>query len=303
MARSPRYPTLPSLLALRYFESVGRHLSIKRAADEVHVTPAAVSQQIVKLEQELGLDLLTRTPHGIALTPHGTRYFDDLQGLFAQIVDATDRLRRHASQTDIVTVSCAHSFAMQWLVPRLPELAQAAPAVDLRISTTNRHASFADEHVDFAVRHGEGRYPGVMSERLLDDPLYPVCSPRIVDAHGPFLTPADLRRATLLHDERRDDWRAWLGAHAVTGVRGDRGPVFVDSNGTIQAAIAAHGVALARKSIVSRELDDGRLVVLFDAPLATDYAYYLVYPERVLGSQRARAFRDWLLEAARPPAP
>jgi LysR family glycine cleavage system transcriptional activator len=106
----------------------------------------------------------------------------------------------------------------------------------------------------------------------------------------------------LLHDERRQEWLKWLATHDIDGVRGDKGPVFVDSNGLIQAVLACHGVALARKSIVSSELADGRLVVLFDVPLAADYAYYLVYPERTLDNRRARAFRDWLMHAVRPQA-
>jgi LysR family transcriptional regulator, glycine cleavage system transcriptional activator len=294
-----KYSALPSLRALRYFVSVGRHRSIKIAAEEIHVTPSAISQQIVKLEEELGVSLLQRSPRGIDITPHGSRYLQELQQVFDLILRATDRLRSNANHTDIVTVSCAHSFAMQWLVPRLSDLAQYAPSVDLRISTTNRYAAFVDDQIDFGLRHGAGRYQGLKSELLLDDPLYPVCSPRLIERLGPFTSFQDLARTTLLHDERHKEWLAWIKHHQVDGVRGDKGAVFIDSNGMLQAAIASHGVALARRSIVASELADGRLTVLFDAPFTPDYAYYLVYPEQTLDNPSARVFREWLMQAVR----
>ncbi|AEA64924.1 MULTISPECIES: transcriptional regulator GcvA [Burkholderia] len=303
MSSPNKYSALPSLRALRYFVSVGRHRSIKTAAEEIHVTPSAISQQIVKLEEELGVSLLQRSPRGIDITPHGIRYLQELQQVFDLILRATDRLRSNANHTDIVTVSCAHSFAMQWLVPRLSELSRVAPGVDLRISTTNRYAAFVDDQIDFAVRHGAGRYQGLKSELLLDDPLYPICNPRLIEQAGPFQSFQDLGRVTLLHDERHKEWLAWLDRYQVGGVRGDRGTMFIDSNGVIHAALACHGVALARKSIIASELADGRLTILFDAPITPEYAYYLVYPEQTLDNPSARVFRQWLMEAVKNPRP
>ncbi|MGG2048700.1 LysR family transcriptional regulator [Burkholderia gladioli] len=257
MSSPNKYSALPSLRALRYFVSVGRHRSIKTAAEEIHVTPSAISQQIVKLEEELGVSLLQRSPRGIDITPHGIRYLQELQQVFDLILRATDRLRSNANHTDIVTVSCAHSFAMQWLVPRLSELARVAPGVDLRISTTNRYAAFVDDQIDFAVRHGAGRYQGLKSELLLDDPLYPICNPRLIEQPGrssPSRTSAASPCCTTSGTRN-----GWPGSTATrwAAVRGDRGTMFIDSNGVIHAALACHGVALARKSIIASELPTG----------------------------------------------
>ncbi|MBR8244706.1 transcriptional regulator GcvA [Burkholderia multivorans] len=290
------HSSLPSLRALRYFVSVGKHRSIKAAAAELHVTASAISQQILKLEDELGVSLLHRSARGIDITPHGMRYMQELNQVFDRILRATDRLRSNANHTEIVTVSCAHSFAMQWLVPRLAQLAIAEPTVDLRISTTNRYAAFAEDQIDFAVRHGTGRYHGLHSELLLDDPLYPVCNPRLIKQIGPFSSFSDLVRTTLLHDERHNEWLAWLEKYRADGIRGNKGAIFTDSNGAIHAAIACHGVALARKSLVRSELDDGRLTILFDAPLTPEYAYYLVYPNETLDNPSAILFRKWIMK-------
>ncbi|MGG2048696.1 LysR family transcriptional regulator [Burkholderia gladioli] len=303
MSSPNKYSALPSLRALRYFVSVGRHRSIKTAAEEIHVTPSAISQQIVKLEEELGVSLLQRSPRGIDITPHGIRYLQELQQVFDLILRATDRLRSNANHTDIVTVSCAHSFAMQWLVPRLSELARVAPGVDLRISTTNRYAAFVDDQIDFAVRHGAGRYQGLKSELLLDDPLYPICNPRLIEQAGPFQSFQDLGRVTLLHDERHKEWLAWLDRYQVGGcARRSRHHVHrLERRDPRGAGLPRRGAGPQ----VDHRLGAGRrrLTILFDAPITPEYAYYLVYPEQTLDNPSARVFRQWLMEAVKNPRP
>jgi LysR family glycine cleavage system transcriptional activator len=188
-------------------------------------------------------------------------------------------------------------FAAQWLVPRLQDFLQSAPEVDVHVSTTARLVDLAAEGVHFAVRHGLGRYAGLQARRLLDDDLQPVCSPLWV-AHRPTAQAADITAAGLLHDGQRDDWQLWARAAGRPQLDTSQGIVFVDSNAAIEAALAGRGVALARRSMVVNELEQGRLLALQVPPLVTPLAYYLVFREPTLAQPAARRFHDWLLAQA-----
>ena len=289
--------SLPPLAALRAFEAAARHMSFSQGAAELRVTTGAVSLQIKALEQALGVSLFERRPRAITLTPQGARYFRAARSAFRLLEDATREVAR-GSRPVTLTVSCTTGFAVQWLVPRLPRFHARWPQVDVRISASQRLVDFAHDGVDFAVRHGLGRYPGLKSERLLDDDLVPVCSPQCVSEEAPLSVPDDLARHTLLHDEYRDDWRLWLEAVGATAVDVESGPVFTDSNGAIQAALLGKGVALARESFVQAELAEGRLVKPFAHRLTVDFAYHLVYPSWSLSRPESRAFRDWIRQEA-----
>jgi LysR family glycine cleavage system transcriptional activator len=288
---------LPPLHALHCFECVSRHLSVKLAAEELHVTPAAVSQQLVKLEAVLGLELFERSTRGMRLSPAGMAYFNGIKGAFRQIEDATKQLRTSALQS-VITLSCTTVFAMQYLLPRLPDFHALYPMLDVRISTTHRLVDFAHDDVDFAVRHGLGNYPGLQAEVLIDDELVPVCSPRLLHPKKRLKSPEELAAYPLLHNENRDDWRLWLEAVGALGVDATRGTIFGDSNTMIEAAAAGHGVALARPALLSRQLQEGRLLMPIRAGLPTNMAYYLVYPRHLVLRPEAQLFRNWLLEQA-----
>ena len=283
---------LPPLSTVRVFEAAARHLSVTRSAQELCVTPGAVSLQLRKLEEFLGCPLFERQPRGLALTPAGAHYHEACQSALATLGRATDRLL--ASDSAVVVISCTSSFAMQWLLPRLPSWQAGQPGFELRISTTNRLVDLSRESVHFAVRHGLGEYPGLQTDRLLDDELVPVCAPRLL---APRKTAGlrDLRSPLLLHDEHRDDWRMWLAAARCEGVNWREGPVFTDSNGAVDAALAAKGFALVRRSLVAAELAVGRLQQLKAPVLKASIAYHLVYRTETLVDPPCRAFRDWLL--------
>lgn len=294
---------LPPLGALRAFEASARHLSMTRAAEELRVTPGAVSLQIKELEATLGVPLFVRRTRSLALTPQGSAYFTAIRPAFRIIREATAEILA-AARTPVLTISCTPTFAAQWLVPRLAQFEALAPGVDVRISATNRIADFVRDGVDMAVRHGPGRYEGLVSERLLDDDLIPVCSPALLERAGGLATPPDLARVTLLHDVGRHDWRLWLKAAGATGADAARGPVFTDSNGAIEAAKAGHGIALVRQPFVERELAEGSLIAPFPHRLASNLAYFLVYPQTALDRPLAATFRTWLLtEAGRLASP
>lgn len=283
---------LPPLLALRFFEATARRLSVKLAAEELCVTPGAVSQQLRKLEEFLGCPLFERLPRGLVLTSAGSDYQASCQEALALIGRATAKLMQ--SQRQAIVVSCTPVFAAQWLVPRLQGFMQVAPQIDVHVSTTNRVVDLNTEDVHFAIRHGLGRYPGLRSETLMEDDYVAVCSPQLVQPRS-TVQPADIQAHQLLHDEGRKDWRLWLDAQGLTDVDSSGGVVFVDSNAAIEAALAGLGFALARRGMVEAQIAAGRLLCVQAQPVHLPMAYYLVYrPETLIDPTMAR-FRDWVM--------
>ena len=199
---------LPSLNALRAFEAAGRHLSFTRAAEELHVTQAAVSHQIKSLEEQLGIRMFRRGPRGLLLTDAGQSYLPDVREAFQRLTFATDRLLEDDAR-GAITVSVLPSFAARWLVPRLTRFRADHPDVEVRVSADDRLADFDRDDVDEAIRYGRGDYPGLKSDRFLSEELFPVCSPDLL-ARLPLDRPEDLGRHTLLHDDMRIDWSVWL---------------------------------------------------------------------------------------------
>ncbi|NVD37513.1 transcriptional regulator GcvA [Ensifer sp. HO-A22] len=288
---------LPSLSSLRAFEATARHLSVTNAARELNVTPGAVSLQVRELEQTLGVTLFERRPRQLFLTEDGSSYFATLRRAFRLMREATEELMAR-KRAPVLTVSCTPTFAAQWLVPRIGVFEQVMPGIDIRISTSNRLTDFRSDGVDIAVRHGLGRYDGLVSERLIDDDPVPVIHPALRQKRA-LDTPADLRDHVLLHDVHRQDWRLWLDAAGAEGVDAARGPIFLNSNGAIDAAKAGDGVALVRLSLVAREIADGVLVAPFPDGVMTGLAYHLVYPPAALDRPPVAAFRAWIVAQAR----
>ncbi len=292
---------LPPLNALRAFEAAARHLSFTKAAEELHVTQAAISHQVKTLEEHLGLKLFRRLHRQLLLTDSGQLYMPPVSKAFRLLQDATHQLLRQDAAGPL-TVSVLPSFAAGWLVPRLGRFRQLWPDIDLRIDPSFELVDFSRADVDVGVRYGRGRYPGLRSDRLMEEDIFPVCSPELV--HGPpgLRVPADLVHHTLLHDDGHGDWRTWLLAAGVDDVDPTRGIVLTDSSMLIQAALAGQGVALARAVLAGDELAAGRLVRPFELNLPTEFAYYVVCPFDTAEQPKIAAFRQWLLaEAERGP--
>lgn len=289
----PRH--LPPLSALRAFEAAARHLSFTRGGRELEVTQAAVSHQIRALEAYLGVKLFRRLSRGLVLTDSGQEYFTRVRDAFERLERATARLRRHETSGRL-TVSVLPSFAARWLVPRLGRFRERHPSVDVHLAPDERLVDFASGAADVAVRYGGGSYRGLESLRLLEEELFPVASPRLFETGVPLGEPSDLRYHTLLHDELPDSWKRWLLAAGVEDVDPTPGPTYSDSSHLVQAAVEGQGVALARSVLAEAELRAGRLVRLFDQPLPSEFAYYLVYPETSAALPKVAAFRAWILE-------
>ena len=291
---------LPPLNALRAFEAAARHLSVKNAADELCVTPGAVSQMLKALEQDLGVALFRRVNRGIFLTDAGQSYLPPVRNAFRQIAEASGRIAV-AAESGILTVSVTPLFAAAWLVPRLKAFQDAHPDVDLRVLTDKGLVDFSRDGADVTVRHGLGRYPGLRSERLFTVGVVPVAAPTLVTQFGVPTAPAELTRWPHVHDADREGWHLWFQAQGIDEIRPPRGPSFDDPGLLLKAVLAGQGVGLLPAPMVALEVAHGRLVKLADVVRLEDFAYYLVYPEVSRERPKVVAFRNWILESAKAP--
>ncbi|MET0877252.1 MAG: transcriptional regulator GcvA [Tardiphaga sp.] len=288
---------LPSLNGLRAFEAAARHLSFTLAAAELNVTQTAISHQIKRLEQELGIALFIRQNRALALTPQARDYLPGVRAAFNDLRLATDRLRRKDNDR-VITVSTLASMAAKWLLPKLSTFQDAHPDIDVRITTSTSMVDFKGGDVDAAIRYGRGRWPGLRADWLTADHLFPVCSPALLQGDRPLRTPADLAHHTLLHSSAGydDDWRLWLTAAGLpTDISKQPGLTFDMIFMTLQAAIDGLGIAVGRTTYVEGDLAKGRLVMPFNIRLPADAGFYLVSPEEASGTPKLIAFRDWLL--------
>ncbi|MDX1432759.1 MAG: transcriptional regulator GcvA [Gammaproteobacteria bacterium] len=295
---------LPPLNALRAFEAAARHLSLSRAAEELHVTPAAVSHQVKGLEEYLGVQLFRRANRALLLTDAGQACLPGLSDGLDRLAEAIDAV--HAlDESGPLTVSVAPSFGAKWLVTRLDRFRQKHPGYDVRLDASMRVVDLLREGVDVAVRYGAGNYPGMRVDRLMDEVAIPVCSPRLLEGEHPLRTPADLCHHTLLHhsnpsqEDRFPDWGMWLKAAGVDSCDLTRGPTFSLASMAVQAAVDGQGVALVGSVLVADDIAAGRLVRPFELSFPVNFAYYIVCPEKTAERPRVVAFREWLLEEAR----
>ncbi len=283
---------LPPLNALRAFEAAARHLSFTKAANELFVTQAAVSHQIKALEEWFGFLLFRRQARALLLTDEAQAYLPAVRDAFDNLDSATARLLR-LDQAGTLNISVSASFAAAWLVPKLGRFADAYPEIDVRISANDLVVDFDQEEVDVAIRYGQGDWSNVIAERFMEEDIFVVCSPKLVEGPHPLRTPMDLEHHTMLHDQMREDWRMWLEAKGLD-IESRRSLGISNSSMVIQAAIDGLGVALGRSVLVADDLATGRLVKPFDDAIHAEFAYYIVYPERNAQRPKVKAFRDWV---------
>jgi LysR family glycine cleavage system transcriptional activator len=288
---------LPPLNAVRAFEASARHLSFTRAADELAVTQAAVSQHVRRLEDWLQVKLFRRHEGRLELTQAGHVYIHPLTQAFDQIADATARIRPGARH-GLLSVTTTPPFATKWLVPRLSRFSAEHPAIDVRLTTSNRLVDFDQDGIDVAVRLGPGDWPGLEAEKLFDEEVFPVCSPALMDGEHPLRAPQDLQFHTLLHDDSLVHWRYWLRLAEVNEVEWTRGPRFSDSANLLDAAVAGQGVALGQRVLAALDLAQGRLVKPFGLVVRNAYGFHVAVKPGGMDRPAVRAFRDWLFAEA-----
>jgi len=286
---------LQPLKALPSFEATARLLSFSKAADELHVTHGAVSRAVRHLEDRLGVQLFVRATRSITLTAVGSAFAGEVRIALDRLAAAAAATAREQS-SGVLSVSTLDSFAAKWLVPRLFRFRRAHDDIDVRLSTSEKLADFVSDGIDIAIRYGQGHYPGVVAELLMQEDLSPVCSPRLLKGRHALRSPSELRYHTLIHDEFHIDWATWLRIVGITDVDPHRGPMFHSSEHAVQAAIQGEGVILGRSALIADDLAAGRLVRPFSVAVPAGLAYYIAYPARALQRRKVKVFRDWLLD-------
>lgn len=296
---------MPSLNALRAIEAVARHLSYQGAAEELGVTPAAVKQLVVKLEEALGRKLVERDGRGLALTEAAEASVDDLGLAMRHLRDAVKKMRMPEG-TQRLIVSAESSLATTWLVPRLEDFRARHPSISVLIDSSQRIVDLTRSDVDVAIRYGVGGDPQLITHRLFDDVVAPACSPSLVDGPEALISMEHLAQASLIHwdmsqlpwatqTRRWFDWNAWAKQSGVEDIDATRGLRFSDYGLAVQAAISGQGFILASKPILQDQFDAGLLVWPFPNSLKlTGIGYDLVMTEGASIRPDVIAFTDWL---------
>ncbi len=290
---------LPPLATLRAFEAAARHLSFKRAADELGVTPTAISHQVRLLEETLGQKLFERRTRRVIMTSAAQTLYTPLRDSFDAIARAVERVSA-IKAASTVTLTATTVFTSKWLAPRVASFRQRFPGINLRLLASEDVIDLRTGAADIAVRYGAGTYPGCSSQLLFQEMFAPVCSP-----HLNVRTPADLEGHALIHsewrqlDESTPTWPRWYAKAGLPYQQSGSDIVFTDETHAIQAAVAGQGIALAGVTLVADELTAGNLRAPL-GPMLAGRGFYLVIPDNHLDDGSVEAVREWLTgEAAR----
>ena len=287
---------LPPLTALRAFEAAARHMSFAKAADELNVTPAALSFQIKSLEEHLGAPVFRRFNRAVELTEAGEALAPGCRDGFSLLAAAWSGTRR-VLDTSGLTVTAGPAFTAKWLAPRLYEFAQAHPEIELRFSASLRRMDFDRDQIDVAIRFGFGPYPGLFSLPLAEEWVTPVMTPALAEQ---FPTPESLQDATLIVDQSIDfiepacDWPAWFTAVGIDPIERP-GPRFSQADHALDAALAGVGVTLGRRALAVKDLMDGRLVAPYKIAIKTGARFSFLCREGAQSKPQIKAFREWII--------
>ncbi|KQZ62117.1 LysR family transcriptional regulator [Rhizobium sp. Root149] len=275
------------------FHAAARCGSISKAADELSVTPSAVTQQIQSLELQLGVTLMNKMGRGVVLTEAGERYFEMIADEIEKIADATNTIRGHSTVTTL-NIRATPTLSNKWLLPRLRSFLDAHPEIELRVDGTNEPTDFNRELVDVEIRHGDGRWPGLFVEGLVEESFIPVSSPQLAPMGS--LACKDVMRYRLIHSVKSQaQWPRWLKEAGVSHDFRWKRVMFDRSHMAIDAASDGIGVALESELMMWRELADGRLICpVVDPPRITLTTQWIVCPRDHLRHKKVRVFLEWL---------
>jgi LysR family glycine cleavage system transcriptional activator len=292
---------LPSLNAARAFECAGRHLSFQQAAEELHVTPSAVSHQVKLLESDLGVQLFDRFTRRVELTPAGRQYLMGLSEALDMIDESTRRVRA-AHDERVLTLAVAPSFATAWLVPHLLDFQERYPDIQVRLASSLRVPDFHGSDVDLALLLGPGDWRGLYSERLTRDDLIVLCAPSVAEE---LHEPDDLARVSFIRIlARPGQWRSWLHANGLDHIDPRARGIVIDSTSLgLEAAVSGLGVVLADRGLASLHVAQGHLVMPFEMEVETERGYHLVCPRSHLQRPAATVFVRWLRDQLALPVP
>ncbi|MCP4431986.1 MAG: transcriptional regulator GcvA [Gammaproteobacteria bacterium] len=291
---------MPPLNSLRAFESAGRHLSFTSAAQELNVTPGAISQQIRVLEEFLNTSLFKRRNRLIVLTDEGQICLPLVSQGFGNLIEAVEAVRKFGSN-DPLTISSAPTFISKWLIPRLDKFKIKHPEIDVRIDASSRLVDFVNEDIDVGIRFSDGDYGDLESIYLFSFELIPVCSPKLVEKKK-LSDLGDIKNHTLLHSQYDEtdpswpDWAMWLATVGVADVDTSHGIYFNQSEMLLEAAIEGQGIGLVGEVLVASDVAAGRLIQPFETKLPVRFCYHLVSSRQKARSAKVAAFREWIVE-------
>lgn len=293
--------SLPPLNALRAFETAARHLSFSKGAEELNVTPGAISQQIKLLEDYLDIRLFIRLNRQIVLTEAGQILLPKLVQAFKTMTEAVESVHSY-DKNEPLTISAPPSFVAKWLIPRLNLFNKIHPEIDVRIDSSTRLVDFEHENIDIGIRFSQQKDPALDSTHLMSLEVIPVCSPELVTQGRGLRKPADLKHQTLLHyevgkDEQSwPDWTMWLATMQIDNIDTSRGISFNQPDMLIQAAIESQGIALVATVFTEKDIQQGRLVRAFDLTMPIRFSYYLVTSLHKARRKKVLAFKKWIMK-------
>lgn len=293
-----KFNHLPPLNSLRAFEATARLGNIANAANDLGVSPSAISQQIAKLENFLEVALFTRQANGIHITPQGQIYFTQITDAFHQIHNATEKLQAPTKQ-QVLRITTFASFATHWLLPRLPLFNQIHPNVQIEIITNLKLQDLENENIDIGIRFGFGKYKKYPSTKLLNDKVTPVATPELAAKINSL---ADIKNYKLLKNVGMENhfentWEYWLKTNGFdeNQIEELNFQAFSDGNLNIAAVLGGQGIYLAHHAYVKDLIAQDRLVNIFGGWLATDFGYYVIKSKYADYNPMAQKFYHWLL--------
>jgi len=288
---------LPSVAVLQTFVTAARTLNFAAAADELFLSPAAVSQQIRSLETQLNVKLFSRSGRTVRLTDAGVKWLPEVR----ECLDVYERTIGLAtnSRNSRLSITAAPSFASRWLMSRLPTFSEREPDINVRLIATPEVLDLWDEDLDLAIRYGPGDYPGLSVTKLMPEYLIPMCSPSLLERGPKLEVPSDLAKYPLIHDEstsvKGGAWGLWLRAAGARNVKADSGARFSIADLALQSAADGRGVALGRMNIAGPELESGQLICPFDLTIESPFSYYVVTRPEIREAEQIDLFREWIL--------
>ncbi len=294
-----QYRNIPPLRSIKAFEASARLLSFTKAAEELHVTQAAISHQIKNLEQLTGVQLFERFNRSLKLTFEGRLYLISIRNALESIEKATRQLKnKDASGT--LNISVLPSFASKWLSKRIWKFQQQHHELDVRISAFEKLTDFKKEECDIAIRYSsDPTLPGLTTELLLEEDVFPVCSKKLYDSYKGNIKPESLLRANLYHEDfTTEDWHDWFDAVGIQANPNLRGTRFSHMAMMLEAVENHQGFALGRTPLVQDDIKRGLLVAPFDVKIKGKMSYYLVYPSSTENDQKLQIIRQWLFAEA-----
>lgn len=292
---------LPPVNAIRAFDAASRHLQFQQAAEELGVTPAALSYQIRQLEDHLGIKLFRRLNRAVELTREGRLISDGVVDAFERLEQTFALLKEEEDNT--LVVSTGPAFSAKWLAPRLHFYLEAYPDIDFRLSANLKLTDFDRDGVDAVIRFGSGDYPGLYVEPLFEEISTPLIAPSLFEKLGRQADEALFSNVTLIHDEslkflEASQWERWLQAKGYDSVDAHKGARFSHADHCIEAAVDGWGIVMARLGFAFREINAGRLMAPFREVVSAKGGFYFCCPEENLKKEKVLHFLAWLRDEA-----